>query len=223
MSFRYRKSINLGGGVRINLSKTGVGLSCGVPGLRYSVHSSGRRTPHCWHPRHWYVLAGRSQDPSRRAGDCDRPHPSCPTSSQAEPCDERFASGMPVEWRTEDFVTIARRQQADEDAAARRSGPLLICDTDALATAIWHERYLGCRSEQVDELAGARQYALYILTSDDIPWVQDGTRDGEHVRAWMTERFRAELSIRTALWIEVTGTPAERLANATTHIDGIHG
>jgi hypothetical protein len=44
MSFRYRKSISLGGGVRINLSKTGVGLSCGVPGLRYSVHSSGRRT-----------------------------------------------------------------------------------------------------------------------------------------------------------------------------------
>lgn len=44
MSFRYRKSINLGGGVRINLSKSGVGVSCGVPGLRYSVHSSGRRT-----------------------------------------------------------------------------------------------------------------------------------------------------------------------------------
>jgi Protein of unknown function (DUF4236) len=44
MSFRYRKSINLGGGVHLNLSKTGVGLSCGVPGLRYSVHSSGRRT-----------------------------------------------------------------------------------------------------------------------------------------------------------------------------------
>jgi hypothetical protein len=44
MTFRYRKSINLGGGVRLNLSKTGVGLSCGVPGLRYSVHSSGRRT-----------------------------------------------------------------------------------------------------------------------------------------------------------------------------------
>lgn len=44
MSFRYRKSINLGGGIRLNLSKTGVGVSCGVPGLRYSVHSSGRRT-----------------------------------------------------------------------------------------------------------------------------------------------------------------------------------
>jgi tetratricopeptide (TPR) repeat protein len=44
MTFRYRKSIRLGKGVRINLSKTGIGLSAGIPGFRYSVHSSGRTT-----------------------------------------------------------------------------------------------------------------------------------------------------------------------------------
>src|SRR5436853_1997874 len=44
MSFRYRKSINLGKGVRLNLSKTGIGVSAGVPGARYSTHSSGRTT-----------------------------------------------------------------------------------------------------------------------------------------------------------------------------------
>ena len=36
MGFRFRKSINLGGGVRINLSKSGIGYSFGVPGLRYT-------------------------------------------------------------------------------------------------------------------------------------------------------------------------------------------
>lgn len=44
MTFRYRKSIKLGGGVRLNLSKTGIGVSAGIPGARYSVHSSGRTT-----------------------------------------------------------------------------------------------------------------------------------------------------------------------------------
>ncbi len=44
MAVRYRKSINLGGGIRLNLSKSGIGVSCGVPGLRYSVNTSGRRT-----------------------------------------------------------------------------------------------------------------------------------------------------------------------------------
>jgi len=42
MGFRLYKSVKLGKGVRLNLSKTGVGISAGVRGARYSVHSSGR-------------------------------------------------------------------------------------------------------------------------------------------------------------------------------------
>ncbi len=44
MPLRMRKSIRLGGGVRLNLGKRGVGLSAGGKGFRYSVNSSGRRT-----------------------------------------------------------------------------------------------------------------------------------------------------------------------------------
>lgn len=44
MGFRLYKSVKLGKGVRLNLSKTGIGLSGGIPGARYSVHSSGRTT-----------------------------------------------------------------------------------------------------------------------------------------------------------------------------------
>lgn len=44
MGFRLYKSVRLGKGVRLNLSKTGVGISAGVPGMRYSKHSSGRTT-----------------------------------------------------------------------------------------------------------------------------------------------------------------------------------
>lgn len=115
-------------------------------------------------------------------------------------------------WSSAEFVDIARRQQADEDAAARRSGPILVCDTDALATAVWHERYLGRPSPEVDRLAANRSYALYVLTSDDIPFVQDGTRDGEHLRGWMTDRFRQRLAERSEPWIEVTGSHERRLA-----------
>jgi tetratricopeptide (TPR) repeat protein len=42
MGFRVYKSVKLGKGVRLNLSKSGIGISAGVPGARYSVHSSGR-------------------------------------------------------------------------------------------------------------------------------------------------------------------------------------
>lgn len=44
MGFRMRKSIKLAPGVRLNVSKRGVGMSAGAGGVRYSAHSSGRRT-----------------------------------------------------------------------------------------------------------------------------------------------------------------------------------
>lgn len=43
MGFRFRKSVSLGKGVRLNFSKRGVGISAGVKGLRFGVGPSGAR------------------------------------------------------------------------------------------------------------------------------------------------------------------------------------
>lgn len=138
-------------------------------------------------------------------------------------CAERLAVEPEISWATEDFVQIATRQLAHEDAAARLGSPLLVCDTDALATSIWHERYLGTRSDPARALAGGRRYALYLLTGDEIPFVQDGTRDGEHVRGWMTHRFREELAGRPEPWVQVSGSRELRLATAVAAIDAVCG
>jgi hypothetical protein len=44
MGLRFRKSFKIAPGVRMNVGKKGVGVSFGGPGLRYTIHSSGRRT-----------------------------------------------------------------------------------------------------------------------------------------------------------------------------------
>lgn len=44
MSIRFRRSMKLMPGVRLNFSKSTVGLSFGVPGARYTINSKGRRT-----------------------------------------------------------------------------------------------------------------------------------------------------------------------------------
>src|SRR5215207_10860562 len=44
MGFRMRKSMKVAPGVRLSVSKSGVGASVGGKGARYSAHSSGRRT-----------------------------------------------------------------------------------------------------------------------------------------------------------------------------------
>jgi hypothetical protein len=42
MGLKFRKSINLGGGFRVNLSKSGVGYSWGVPGYRITKTANGK-------------------------------------------------------------------------------------------------------------------------------------------------------------------------------------
>jgi hypothetical protein len=42
MGFRFRKSIRLGKLIRINLSKSGIGASIGVKGLRVGIGPNGR-------------------------------------------------------------------------------------------------------------------------------------------------------------------------------------
>lgn len=123
------------------------------------------------------------------------------------------ARGLDHAWSHADFAMIARRQQRDEDRAALSSGPILVCDTDALATCIWQERYLGRSTAEVEAIAASRSYDLTVLTADDIPFVQDGYRDGEHIRGWMTQRFRERLR---QPWIEVRGTVEERVEAVLT-------
>jgi nicotinamide riboside kinase len=59
------------------------------------------------------------------------------------------ASVFDIRWEAEDFAVVADRQNADEDAAAGRDGPLLFCDPDSFATRVWEERYVGVTSEAV--------------------------------------------------------------------------
>jgi NadR type nicotinamide-nucleotide adenylyltransferase len=135
--------------------------------------------------------------------------------------EERAGAGTFGEWRDADFEAIARAQQAEEDAAARRGGLVLICDTDALATCIWQERYVGRSTPAVEAIAASRAYDLYVLTGDDIPFVQDGLRDGEHLRGWMTERFRERLAERPEPHVEVRGSHEGRMAAAVAAIDAL--
>lgn len=126
-----------------------------------------------------------------------------------------------LEWTDADFEQVARRQCADEDAAARRGGPILVCDTDALATTVWQLRYTGHITESVRRIAADMpERALYLLTSESgVPFEDDGLRDGEHLRAWMNEEFRSLLASTDVPWLEVRGDERERLRQALAAID----
>lgn len=122
-------------------------------------------------------------------------------------------------WTTDEFVRIAREQNRQEAAAARRADRVLIGDTNSVATRLWHRRYLGFESEAVAAVAAEARCDLYLLTGDEIPFVQDGVRDGEHLRHEMHRWFEASLAVQPVPWHVLRGTAPARLAEATTLID----
>lgn len=126
-----------------------------------------------------------------------------------------------LDWSDADFESVAARQSAEEERAARAGGPVLVCDTDALATTVWQERYVGRTTEAVHVLSDAMPpRALYLLTDHEgVPFHDDGLRDGEAVRPWMTERFRKVLARRGVPWQEVRGDRSTRLRLALEAVD----
>jgi NadR type nicotinamide-nucleotide adenylyltransferase len=116
-----------------------------------------------------------------------------------------------VVWRTDEFVHIAEEQTRLEDTAAREANRVLVCDTNAFATTLWHRRYVGTSSPQVEEIAGKGRCDLYLLTGDEIPFVQDGLRDGEHIRQEMQTWFEQALAKQPVRWKVLRGSLEERL------------
>ena len=113
-------------------------------------------------------------------------------------------------WSDQEFVEIAREQQRREDAAARTANRVLICDTNAFATGTWYERYRGTRHSEVDAIGQRDKVDLYLLTAPDVPFVQDGFRDGEAIRDWMHKRFAEQLSHLPTPTVILNGSFDER-------------
>ena len=122
-------------------------------------------------------------------------------------------------WTTEEFIHIASEQQRRENEAARRANKVLICDTNAFATGIWHERYMGFRSPEVDAIGERDVVHLYLLCVPDFPFVQDGFRDGEHIRDWMHGRFVDALVGKPVVLLE--GSEDQRFRIAVKAIEAL--
>jgi nicotinamide riboside kinase len=119
------------------------------------------------------------------------------------------------DWSDEDFYRIGKLQQAYEGEMAKRSDGVIVCDTNAVATELWQRRYMGRTTTEMHRIAARDKADLYIITGDEIPFVQDGIRDGEHVRHRMHRWFITHIKKTGAPCIIVTGTPEERLVAAT--------
>jgi nicotinamide riboside kinase len=130
-------------------------------------------------------------------------------------------------WEHADFDRIAAEQTSRENSAAAAGSPLLVCDTDAFATAIWERRYLSETNRRGQPWAHAllpRRDAYLITDHVGVPWHDDGLREGDlAIRAAMTDWFLAELTAAGHSWVLLTGSVQQRLELATKVADQLLG
>ncbi len=123
-------------------------------------------------------------------------------------------------WHSEEFRHIARTHHETADQLARRaSGGLLILDTDALVTNVWHHRYCGVTAPVVADIASRHRPDLYLVAAPDFAWVQDGTRESDDQREQMHRLTLDLVSDSGSAYEVVGGTHEERMGKATAAIE----
>lgn len=125
-------------------------------------------------------------------------------------------------WTSEEFVHIARIHCWYEDFLAGYARDVLVCDTDAFTTAVFHEVYLGAPATGFDDLV-ARSYDLFIVCGLDVPWRGDGIREFEEQRRGMHERYLERAAASGRPWLLVEGPRDVRLAAARAAIGQLFG
>jgi HTH-type transcriptional regulator, transcriptional repressor of NAD biosynthesis genes len=138
--------------------------------------------------------------------------------------------GLNHRWAPDEFRFIAQQQKRMEDYMARYSrNGLLICDTDEFATAMFSSVYLGkpigkpgSVEAELVEIAQRSPADLYIITDHEgVTFEQDGTREHEDLRGWMTGWFLRNISASWASWVMVGGDQSARLIHAQNCINSL--
>lgn len=136
------------------------------------------------------------------------------------------AVGNSHRWTSDDFLHIIDEQQRLENTLAQFAGPVMFCDTDAVATAMFYELYLNQPAplEAYDRIhLSQANKSLYIITDHEgVSFEEDGYRLFPHQREWATEWFRMHgPAITTSPWITVRGSHESRMEFATKVIDNL--
>lgn len=113
-----------------------------------------------------------------------------------------------------DLLHIAEKQIRMEEEACCAANRYLFCDTSPLTTLFYSDFLFGEVDPQLIALA-KRPYDLVVLCAPDFPFVQDGTRRTDSFRDLQHDWYLSQLAQRNIPYLIVTGSPEERIRQAT--------
>lgn len=122
-------------------------------------------------------------------------------------------------WTSQEFLYMAKMQASLEGQLSTFADDLVLSDTCGISYHVWHYRYLGRYSPELTSLFRRQSYDLLFLCDTDIPFYQDGVRDGEKIRVEMTGWIEEQLNYYGISFVKLSGGIESRLLEIKKHLN----
>jgi len=106
-----------------------------------------------------------------------------------------------------------------ETEQAKHAKGLLFCDTALITLKIWAELEFGACPASILSLMERNRYDYYLITTNDVNWVQDTQRFNKHGRKLILDLNLKEVKQQPAPFDKVHGLHEDRLKHAVNFVE----
>ena len=124
---------------------------------------------------------------------------------------EYFNDSDIYNYTADDLVAIAKQQVELEDVYLKKANDILFCDTTLITLKIWAELEFESTPAFINDHLSAGNFHHYLVTDNDVQWMEDGQRQNKHSRDLILEMNLNEVKKLNGSYSIITGTNAERL------------
>lgn len=119
----------------------------------------------------------------------------------------------------EDLDIIAKKQIELENQFITQANTILICDTTLITIKIWSLHKFNKVSDFISNSITLMNYDLYLISNNDVPWIEDNQRKDKNIREHIFEMNQSELVKINANYSIIKGINQSKLNNAINFID----
>jgi NadR type nicotinamide-nucleotide adenylyltransferase len=130
-----------------------------------------------------------------------------------------FMHKLKREYNYDDVVHCARVQMKSEDEMMEQANQLLFCDTELINYKIWFDDKFQKVPDWLEGEIEKRKFDLYLLTSPDLPWVDESVRENPERGKYFFDLYLGELEKRNFPFRIISGTGDSRSTIAINLID----
>jgi len=131
-----------------------------------------------------------------------------------------YAEGKGAQLDISDVEKIAEGHLASEAAMALRAKDYLFVDTDIIMTLLYSQIYYGQIPAKVKSLCETKRYELTLVTTPDVPWIDDPQRDILN-RDDFFDRCIHEVKVYKRSFAIIRGNWKDRFESAVRLVEGL--